>query len=568
VFTGNFGSLGTISFPLVPGTTSFGPQGTSSSFGTFSGTSFLSADNTFFYAKITPTGQPTERLFIYGGLPVNASFYQPTGNTRVFSFTVQPDAALNAAIPFVRPQAGGNLPNASVSPLYVVAPPGTPIGQATTATAARGLQASLAISGQRAAQQSTIAVTTGNIAALQGTGQPVFAGQMAGSSLQVANGRPVRLGSAVVTPVDGNGNTFYGGASATGFVLDQSGFSSNGTGVIAPPSTPGTAREVSLTGAAQTYGFAQPAVASAVPAGVGDSRSTRTLSGHFGGLMYTNAQQTPYIVAGDAQVGTDAATNRVAATLSGSAQSPSSGVNTLTMQYGGLTGDARGRQAFVDDRTFAALESATSPQQINGQTLSVNGDTGQAGSLYLVSSGAAGAPASLLPSGASYCQCQYLQWGYWGGDLRSGGSPETASSRIDRGHINTWVAGVPTPLSDLQSLIGASATATYAGHAIGSVFNNGASYVAAGGFNGTYNFGTQTGTMAINNFDGRSFAVSGSAPLNAANYSFSSTSTAGTAKMNGTFYGPNAAETGGKFSFQAGPGLPAYLASGIYAGKR
>jgi hypothetical protein len=30
------------------------------------------------------------------------------------------------------------------------------------------------------------------------------------------------------------------------------------------------------------------------------------------------------------------------------------------------------------------------------------------------------------------------------------------------------------------------------------VFNNGASHVAAGGFTGSYNFGSQTATMAIN----------------------------------------------------------------------
>ena len=154
VFTGTFGNLGAISFPLVPGSVSFGPQGTSSSFGTFSGTSFLSADNTFFYANITPTSQPTQRLFIFGGTPTSANFYQPTGNTRIFAFTVQPDAALQSALPFIRSQAGGNLPNGTVSPFYIVAPATTAIGNASTNAAARGMQASLAISGQGANQQS------------------------------------------------------------------------------------------------------------------------------------------------------------------------------------------------------------------------------------------------------------------------------------------------------------------------------------------------------------------------------------------------------------------------------
>ena len=547
VFNGTFGNLGAISFPLVPGSTSFGPQGTSSSVGTFSGTSFLSTDNTFFYANITPTSQPTQRLFIFGGTPTSANFYQPTGSTRVFAFTVQPDAALQSALPFIRSQAGGNLPNGTASPFYIVAPATTPIGDASTNAAARGLQASLAINGQGANQQSAIAVTTGTIGS-QANGQPTFNGTMRGSSLLSASGQPVRLGSTVGTTVDGNGNSFYGNNSVSGFVLDQAG---------------SPASEVPLSGAATAYGFAQPVLPTPVPNGVGTTRTTQALSGGFGGLVYTNAQSNPYIVSGGTFISTDAATNRVQATLSGNAvPSQSAGVSAVTMQYGGLTGTPGG-QAFVDNNNFAALESQTNPQQIvvNGTATQPNGQ------LYLVSSGAAGTPVGLLPAGASYCQCQFLQWGYWGGDLTSANPTNPSAPRIDRAGINTWVAGVATPLGDLNSLISQSATANYSGHAIGSVFNNGASYVAAGGFAGTYNFGTQSGTMAVNNFDGRNFAVTGKAPLTGANYTFAGAASGVQGTVNGTFYGPNAAETGGNFAFQTTAG-PAYMASGIFAGKR
>jgi hypothetical protein len=178
-----------------------------------------------------------------------------------------------------------------------------------------------------------------------------------------------------------------------------------------------------------------------------------------------------------------------------------------------------------------------------------------------------------LPSGVSYCQCQYLQWGYWGGDLRTGNSTASTISRVDRGHINTWVAGVPTPLNDLNTLMGQSATGSYTGHAIGSVFNNGQSYVAAGGFTGSYNFGTQTGTFAVTNFDGHSFGGTGKAALTGANYSFGVVSPRGTpplvGKVSGTFYGPMAAETGGSFAVGAPVGVgPTYLASGTFAGRK
>jgi hypothetical protein len=478
-------------------------------------------------------------------MPVNSAALQQTGSTRVFAFSVQPDAALQSSIPFIRGQTGGNLANATVSPLYVVAPPTTPIGDSTTLSAARALQASLAINGQGANQQSTIAVATGTFGAQQSNGQPILTGQLRGSSLQSAGGTPVRVGSAVGSTVDGAGNSLYGANTISGFVLDQ---------------TQVPATESILGATTASYGFAQPVLPTAVPAGVGTNRTTQALAGNFGGLMYTNAQPTPYIVTGGVFVATDAPNNRVQATLTGSAQSPSAGVTNVAVQYGGLTGPA-GAQAFVDNNTFAAAESQVNPQQIT-----INGTTSQpTGQLYIASSGAAGAPTSLLPNGAAYCQCQYLQWGYWGGDLNS--IDANGGARVDRGHINTWVAGVATPLNDLNSLMSQNVTGTYTGHAIGSVFNNGQSYVAAGGFAGTYNFGTQTGTMAVNNFDNRSFAASGRAPLTGANYSFGVNSPGATGTINGTFYGPMAAETGGSFAVKTTVG-PAYLASGIFAGKR
>ncbi len=174
-----------------------------------------------------------------------------------------------------------------------------------------------------------------------------------------------------------------------------------------------------------------------------------------------------------------------------------------------------------------------------------------------------------MPAGASYCQCQYLQWGYWGGDLLTGNSANSAISRVDRGHINFWAAGPPTPLPDLSTLQSQGAVGTYAGHAIGSVANNGANYVAAGGFNGSYNFGTRAANFTISNFDGNTFTAAGTAPLSGASYALNGTAprTGMSGTINGTFYGPMAAETGGSFTLQSTLGLP-YMASGIFAGKR
>jgi hypothetical protein len=521
VFTAST-AAGSVTFPLQPGNNSFGPQGTSSPFGPVTGTSFLSPDNAFFYASVTPTSAPTERAFIFGGTPVNSGFYQPTGQTRVLAFNVQPDAALQSGIPFVRNQAGGSVPNASVSPFYIVSPSSTGFGDVSSTARARGLQGSLAISGQGANQQSVVAVSTGTVGQLQANGQPIFVGDLRGSSQLSATGTPVRLGSAVSSTADGANTSFYGSNAISGFVLDQTQYNSTapGSGIITQPGMASTAAEIPLTGTGTTYGFAQPALPTALPAGVGASRTTQTLAGNVGGLNYTTAQPQPYIVTGPISINTDAATNKVQARIDATAQAPSAGYNTLTYQFGTVAGNAGRREAFVDDRNFAVLESDVAPQQANGQNLVVSGDPTQAGKLYLVNANVAPPPASLLPAGASYCQCQFLQWGYWGGDLLTGNTTNATISRVDRGHINFWAAGVTTPLPDLATLQSQGAVGTYNGHAIGSVSNNGASYIAAGGFTGTYNFGTRAANVSINNFDGNNFAASGTLPAGTASYSF------------------------------------------------
>src|SRR5262249_38788886 len=110
------------------------------------------------------------------------------GQTRVLAFNVQPDAALQSGIPFVRNQAGGSVPNASVSPFYIVSPSSTGFGDVSSTARARGLQGSLAISGPGANQQSVVPVSTGTVGQLQANGQPIFVGDLRGSSQLSATG--------------------------------------------------------------------------------------------------------------------------------------------------------------------------------------------------------------------------------------------------------------------------------------------------------------------------------------------------------------------------------------------
>ncbi len=550
-------NLGPLQIPLASGFTSFGSSGTASPLGPVSGTSFLSPDQSFFYADLIPVNQPAQREFIYGGQAVNSSFYQPTGTTRFFAFAIQPDAALQSAIPFIRQQAGGLLASPVVSPLFVAAPANAGFASSGPALS-KSLQASLAINGQGAQQSSVLVVAVGNAFTATDTGQPVLNGQAHGSFRAGSSGAPAAINSSLLTPADGNGNSFYGGNAISGFALNQN--SSSGA-TLSRLATETNFPSLQTT----SYGFTQPGIATPLPVGVGSSQTTQTLSGFFGGTMQPfagGASGTPYVLAGTNSVSTDAANLQIAASFAG--QDPltasTSGISSANLQFGTLTpGATRARQGYIDDNLFAALESPTTASQINGTPLIINGDPTQASQIFMVTSGAVPSTA-LLPPGVSFCQCQYLQWGYWGGALETPNAAGTGASRVDVGHINTWVAGQPTSLVTLP----VAGIGTFSGAAVGSVYNNGASYLAAGGFTNTYNFAAQTGTVAISNYDGRSFSGAVRAGGNGFTYSGSLSGSGLTGSANGTFFGPGAAETGGNFALSSSN----YLTSGIFAGKR
>ena len=99
---------------------------------------------------------------------------------------------------------------------------------------------------------------------------------------------------------------------------------------------------------------------------------------------------------------------------------------------------------------------------------------------------------------------------------------------------------------------------------MGTVLNNGATYLAGGGYNQTYNFGTLTGAANITNLDGANY----SAPLTGAGTVFTGNLTGPvnrTGVLAGTFFGPSAAVTGGGFAVQNPTG--SYVVSGAFAAR-
>lgn len=532
--------------------------GQSTELGAFNANVTISPDKTFFYASASPIGQPNVMGFVYGGIPVNQSLYNATGSPQFYAFRVNPDPALNNNIPFVRNPPGGQFSNPTVSPLYLAVSPttGFAFGQFSGAGYPKALQASLAIDGQGFDQRSALVVGVGNIFSTTGnpgqtTAMPVLNGTVEGSYFP-GSGPTTRVNSGFLTGIDGTGNSFYGSNAISGFVVDSNNCCGDGGTQL-----PSTAQEINpQTGDVTNYNFVQPATATTLPSIGSGPQTSHNLVGFAAGTMtaYQNGQALPYTVIGGTGIQTDAQNLQIAGTIAvGDPFTASqSGVNSMVLSFGTLTpGGTGARQGYINDNLFGVLESP------NGSGSSLNQSSGTA-QLYLVNANAVPNTTLLQPSGAQYCACQYLQWGYWGGELDTGGE----APRADVAHINTWIAGPQTSATDINNLTSMGATGSYSGAAIGNVINNGASYLAAGGFSQTYNFGTQTGSMTISNFDGKTFGgtVIGTRGSPAFAAPLSGSGLRGSAA--GSFFGPGAIETGGAFAVQ-GTG---YSAAGTFAG--
>ena len=572
------GPFGPISFPLTAGSgmLALSGAGTTSPLGEVTGATYVSPDNTFFFAYLVPVSQPAQREFIYGGQPVDGSFYTAKSTSpSVLAFAILPDLALPSVIPFLGTQTAGLRASASdlsISPLYLATPANSTFSTSTGAT--KALQASLGITGTGAGQSSALVVLVGNVfnASLNGksTPQPIINGIIHGSVLTNAMDSRLCIFLPYVTPADGNGNSFYGANSISGFVL------SNGNCCASSGEVASKAFETNTaTQAVSQYQIAPPVIGPvAVPAAAtGPQTPTQTLIGYFGGVMTKEpgtgpGSPIPYTLAGTTNITTNATNAQVAATLTGSASSESGITKGIILGFGSTaTGATNARIAYVNDNLFAVMENPGAASSVNGVPIPVTG--GNSGSnIYLVTQTAAPPPSSFMATGLCNGPCAYLQWGYWGGELDTPASSSNPA-RIDVGHLNFWVAGaMPTTAAQISALAGANVTGIYNGNAIGAVVNGGAQYLASGIVSGMYSFAKQAGSFTIKNYDILPpITVGGSAPLtNGSNYSFNVAKGPVVGSVSGAFYGPAANETGGNFAFSALGG--SYLTSGIFAAKR
>ena len=382
-----------------------------------------------------------------------------------------------------------------------------------------------------------------------------FGGGVQGSTRLAATSKTIRTASGLSSVPDGTGTSLFGtGTQPNYFVLDPS-FDDGSTYQTALQLE--QSHEDLSSGAG--YGFDHIATRGTPPSGVGTTRTSRTINGFTGGLLerltfpsafaapdpFTNKDDQ----AEDFTLTISAENNRLSVSLV--ADTKINGT-TLNFNFGDLTGVSR--SAFIDDNTFAALGNGSQfvdSLPADFRALLVNQEV---------------APATnFLPTGVTFCSCQYLEWGYWIAEVTP-----SANTFRDRIHLATWVAGEVSQLANLSSLTG---TASYSGHAVGSVSTGGAIYQAAGTYTSTVNFDNPAAsTTNITNFDGANYTGSGitigSGTSGLNNFIGSLTGVGRTVALTGSFIaggGDAAAEVGGNFIIDGGS---TYRAAGIIAAKK
>jgi hypothetical protein len=220
------------------------------------------------------------------------------------------------------------------------------------------------------------------------------------------------------------------------------------------------------------------------------SNGSITLSG-FGGNIANNSLTGP---APTISIVTDATSNRVQATFG---VTDATSTAAYALNFGAISGFGGGRSSFISDLVFGARDAISTQLLSNGNyasTSTVNGSTVFSNNLFFVTSNTVPIDLqSFAGPGVTACTCSFMQWGWWAGEVQNNSSGSSPRERF----IGTWVAGTLPNASEIPM----SGTATFNGHAIGSVSSNVGSYVAAGNYQQNWNFASASGTATISNFD-------------------------------------------------------------------
>ncbi|MCH9050001.1 MAG: FecR domain-containing protein [Proteobacteria bacterium] len=500
---------------------SFELTDTDSPFGELSGEGFISDDGTFIFYETFDNG--VFRDIIFAGIP--ATTFPTSGIT---AYNMEADFALESLIPFIRGVSGGDL-ESGFKTVFDVPPAPAAIDWGNGVFGG----ALVAIDGQGTNQTSAATVFGGSVV----TGTQATAdllGFMRGTARVVTDEQPHLFDSAIELSRDGDLNAFFGADNPDYFVFQSAGGATDDFDGIPTNSITYFPNVVAHVDTTETFG----------------TRTTRTLNGFSGGAFQVIdvsglLDSTSFFVTttgdpGDVNIFTDAATGTLTATI----DVFSSSEDRIVAEFGGA-----GVSAFFADDAFGAIESSSISTTVNGAPV-------DNALLYMVTDVLEEGGSGFLPAGVDFCLCEFLQWGFWGGDL------ELSSGDHLRIHLANWVAGELPALLDMPT----TGTATYSGHAIGTVNNDGDIYQAVGGFSQTYDFAAEgVKTFSVTDFDTVSY--SGDLFAGGAEFVGTGSDTGGSGRtifLGGAFFsggGDPVAQVGGSFSIDG----PDYEASGIFA---
>ncbi len=582
LFTQNTNNVAsTISAPFAPGNTIINAGDITEKFSTGvavplndTGRIFVAADQSFFFLEVENlVDNPGFRnlTVVFGGTPTPVSALAGDGSLRTYALTR--DFTQNSPVPLSLFNAVPGLANATVTDLLLEVQSNGTVGQYQSSTSSRTvfLQGNLLINGQGAAQKSYALVQAGEV--FDAGKGPDVGYALRGSLRQAAN----KGAGALTGGVDGlngpngpalfgpDGNFFAIGIdpqpSTDAFSIDfKDGFNSSFDVITDVYSTTHLAK---LTNVTLINNQA--------------TRTTRTLVGYAGGLQESNAG-SPFPVifqSVDSPNALNLNFNAQRNTFSAGFILIDTTNNDFVSNYVlGFGSDATSGNtgAFIDDDRYGAQHSrattsisfdnsttATYPNQI-GQT---NPNTYFFGNELVPTTG-------FVPTGVNICACKFLEWGYWGGRLRYQDPQGTVgTARRDYFHLATWVAG--NPATNLP----ATGTAAFNGFVIGNVAQTVSGqieqFVAAGSYQQTWDFGTQTGSALISNFAGKTFGSTNlTTPVSAGQFSGPVNGTL-TGQIAGTFVSDtNVPVAGviGKFRVENPTDRTLFTAQGIIAAQK
>ncbi len=547
------------------------PLGALSGSGNFSSLGGSSA----FFSYDLRTANGNRQVQVVGGLPTDPSVFQQ-GSLEVFSYDL--DLSLSQAFP-----------NIKASQLLVATAPGGGFDSLGGDYRSSVLWMAFAVEGEGENQRSILQATAGKLTDL-GNGKPVLIQTARGSVLETGSQvRDItRSEAGLGSLVDGEGNAFFGPDG------DRVVVSNNGPFPLDGSTSEQQARSINqifvqpyddLGGTSGGFSTVAPRVDTAD--GVGDQRPSTTLVGYASGVgasrLPGNQFTEIYVLESGGPEGESGLVLQRDASSSSLTAVADFGVTPFVTDgsaptsarwvFGDIGSD---NAAYLDEDHYAALESFQDrgqgfDGQVNGNDQGADGRNRYGFRSFIIGQEPI-APDSFFPE-TQFCTCDYLQWGYWSGEYEWDPSGDQAGRR-ERVHVGTWAAGQRPSAAEIAGLSG---TATHSGHVFGTVaLGNGSQRLAAGRYDQTFNFGTDTGTFAISSFDGRDYTGGNLGSAGTGHQADFKSTTAATAangfkaNVRGSFYkggGDAAKQVGGTFKITDG-GKGNYTASGIVAADR